>query len=167
MDILVYLTTALIPLVIGFIWYHPKVFGNIWMRLNGFTPDNMKKGNMPIMFGATYLFSLMMSLLITALVIHQAHLQSIVMNEEGLGKSGSEVQQLLDTFILKYGNNFRTFKHGMFHGAMAAIFFALPLVGINALFERRGFKYIFLHAGYWFISIMLMGGVLCQWIKLG
>lgn len=166
MNVVIYLSTALIPLLIGFIWYHPKVFGNAWMRWSGVTPDAEKSGNMLLIFGLTYLFSLMLSVVITVLVIHQAHLQSIVMNEPGLGQSGSEVQQFMDTFTTKYGGNFRTFKHGMFHGAIASIFFALPIVGIVSLFERRSFRYIFLHAGYWFVSITLMGGVLCAWVKL-
>lgn len=34
MDInwLVVLGTAFIPMVTGFIWYHPKVMGTVWMK---------------------------------------------------------------------------------------------------------------------------------------
>jgi hypothetical protein len=42
----------------------------------------------------------------------------------------------------------------------------LPLIGINSLFERKSFKYIFIHTGYWIISLALMGGVLCQFLPL-
>jgi len=38
---------------------------------------------------------------------------------------------------------------------------ALPIVGIPALFERKGFNYIAINAGYWIVSMALMGGVLC------
>ena len=36
---------GLIPLLVGFIWYNPKVFGTAWMNVNGFTdPEKMKEG---------------------------------------------------------------------------------------------------------------------------
>jgi hypothetical protein len=65
-----------------------------------------------------------------------------------------------------YGSEFRTFKHGVLHGAIAAIGFAMPIIGINALFERRGFKYIAIHTGYWILTLMIMGGILCQFTDL-
>lgn len=68
---------------------------------------------------------------------------------------------MLNGQVTDVTNKFRTFKHGSFHGIIGAIFFALPILGINALFERRGAKYIFLHLGYWVITMALMGGVIC------
>ena len=38
----VVLLSALIPLLMGFIWYHPKVFGNIWMRESGIIPNEAR-----------------------------------------------------------------------------------------------------------------------------
>ena len=37
--------------VIGFVWYHPKVFGSAWMRLTNLTPEAVEKGKrlMPVM----------------------------------------------------------------------------------------------------------------------
>jgi len=61
----------------------------------------------------------------------------------------------------KYGSNFRTFKHGAFHGILASLMLALPLIGINALFERKGFKYIAINVGYWIVSFAIMGGIVC------
>ena len=40
---------ALSILVIGFIWYHPKVFGTIWMKEIGMTEEKAKKGNIKYM----------------------------------------------------------------------------------------------------------------------
>jgi hypothetical protein len=51
------------------------------------------------------------------------------------------------------------------HGSMAGLFFALPILGINAIFERRGLKYTLLHTGYWVITLGLIGGVLCQTLE--
>ena len=62
----------------------------------------------------------------------------------------------------KYGSNFRTFKHGVLHGVIGAITIALPVIGINALFERRSFKYVLISGGYWIVTFMIMGGIICM-----
>lgn len=49
--------TALIPLLIGFVWYNPKVFGTAWMKEAGVTMEDGKKMNMPLVFGLTYFLS--------------------------------------------------------------------------------------------------------------
>ncbi len=59
------LVAAIVTLVVGFIWYHPKVFGTIWMKENNFTAEDLKKGNMLKIFGLTYLFSLMITMILT------------------------------------------------------------------------------------------------------
>ena len=61
----------------------------------------------------------------------------------------------------QYGQNFRTFKHGAFHGTLSGIFYAFPIIAINALFERRSWKYIWIHTGYWILTLALMGGTVC------
>ncbi|MFY9309226.1 MAG: DUF1761 domain-containing protein [Bacteroidia bacterium] len=68
---------------------------------------------------------------------------------------------MIKDFLAKYGNNFRTFKHGVFHGVMAGFTIALPILGTNAMFERKGFKYIAINVGYWIVCLALMGGVIC------
>lgn len=152
---------ALIPLIIGFIWYSKAVFGNTWMRVNRFTDADMKRGNMALIFILTYVFSFLLSFILSAMVIHQMTLFSIVASD----KSPEAKQWVMDA-MRNYGGNFRTFKHGAFHGTLLSIFFALPILGIPALFERRGWKYVLIHWGYWLVTLALMGGVLCQFIKL-
>jgi hypothetical protein len=75
----------------------------------------------------------------------------------------SEGAKYFKDFMSKHGSNFRTFKHGMFHGIMAGLFFVLPVMGTNALFERKGFKYIAVNCGYWILCLGIMGGIICQW----
>mgnify|MGYP000031247068 CR=1 FL=1 len=48
---------SLVTLLIGFIWYHPNVFGTAWMRAEGLTDEELKKGNMALIFGLTSLLS--------------------------------------------------------------------------------------------------------------
>ena len=153
---------ALIPLIIGFIWYHPKVFGTAWMNASGLTEEKLKGANMGLVFFLTYIFSCLLASALLSLTIHQLGFQSTLMNEEGFGKEGSEVMIYISDFISKYGNNFRTFKHGALHGTIGGIFLALPIVAVNALFERKSWKYIWINAGFWILSMMLMGGLVCQ-----
>ncbi|HNL85462.1 MAG TPA: DUF1761 domain-containing protein, partial [Chitinophagales bacterium] len=65
----------------------------------------------------------------------------------------------------RYGNEFRTFHHGALHGALSGLFLIFPVLSINALFERKSWKYIFINSGFWIISFALMGGIICQFIK--
>ena len=49
---------ALTPMLIGMIWYHPKAFGKAWMNSLGFSEEDLKKGNMAVTMGVTFLMSL-------------------------------------------------------------------------------------------------------------
>ena len=67
-------------------------------------------------------------------------------------------------FMADYGAAFRTFKHGALHGAMTGVLLAFPIVAINALFERKSWKYISIHAGYWIVTLSGIGAILCGWV---
>lgn len=150
---------ALIPLFTGFTWYHPKVFGTAWMKIVGLTEASMKGSNMAIIFGVTFLLGCMLASAVMLMVIHQFGFNSVMQ-----GDNSPATAEYMKHFFETYGNRFRTFKHGVFHGTIAGLFIALPILGINALFERRGFKYIAIHTGYWMLTLALMGGVLCAFM---
>lgn len=160
-NFLVLLAAAVIPMIIGFIWYHPKVLGTIWMQASGVTEDKLKSGNMALIFGLAFLLSFFMAFVIQFLVIHQMHAFSILGTQPDSSDPNSEASLMLKKFMELFGTSYRTFKHGALHGTMSGIFLAMPLVAITALFERRTFKYIAVHAGYWIICFGLMGGVIC------
>ena len=154
------LSTAIIPMLIGFMWYHPALLGKAWMQSAGISEEQLKGGNMAVIFGFCILFSVILATVIPMLVIHQSALMSLMMGENGTQTDPStnpDFKMLME----KYGHNFRTFKHGAFHGVLSALFFALPVLGIQAMFERKGAKYIFIHLGYWVITLALMGGIVC------
>ena len=152
---------ALIPLVIGFIWYNPKTFGNAWMKAAGLTEESLKEFNMVKVFILTYILSFMAGLLLQSMVIHQYAIYSILMNETGFGEKGSEIMLFIEDFMAKYGTNFRTFGHGAVHGTIGGLFLILPVLGINAMYERKGFAYIAINTGFWTLSLALMGGIIC------
>lgn len=150
------LVAALVPLLVGFVWYNPKVFGNAWLKSIGKTAEEMRGANMALIFGLTYLFSYMICLALGGIVVHQMAIGSLIAD----GSPELQAQGL--SFLEATGRRYNTFKHGAFHGVLAALFFALPVIGINALFERRGAKYIFIHLGYWVITLAGMGAIICH-----
>lgn len=159
----VLLGAALIPTIVGFIYYNPKIgLGKAWMSASGVTEEMTKTGNMAIILGVSLVLSVLLAVQMNFITIHQAHIYSSLMNQPGFGEEGSDVMLYIADFMSKYGQEFRTFKHGALHGTLSGLFFALPIFGINALFERKTFKYIAVHLGYWVITLALMGGVICQ-----
>lgn len=55
------IVAALSTFLIGGLWYSPLLFGKQWMSENNFTEDELKKSNMPKVFGLTFLFSFVMA----------------------------------------------------------------------------------------------------------
>ncbi|MEP6794388.1 MAG: DUF1761 domain-containing protein [Saprospiraceae bacterium] len=125
------LISTLIPMIVGFIYYHDKVFGKAWMDSMGFTKDTLKKGNMAVIFGV----SLLMSLLLSMFVLNYV---------DGPGQEGQ----------------FDSFKHGALHGVLLSLFVAMPVMVINGLFERKNFKNLAINILYWVITLALMGGTI-------
>ncbi len=154
---------ALIPLVVGFIWYNQKVFGNAWMVATGMTAESAKGANMPLVFGLTYLMSFIAAFLLQTMVIHQFGVMSLLVDEPGFNDPTSEIGMYFADFMSKFGDNFRTFKHGTLHGTITGLLFVTPIFTINALFERKGFKYIAINSGFWTVCLALMGGVICAY----
>jgi len=155
---LVILSTALVPLAVGALWYGP-LFGKVWMAEADMSEEKMAGANMMKIYGLALVFGMMLALGLTPIVIHQMGVFSTLQNL-GVETSGSEANLYLQDFLTKYGSEFRTFKHGAFHGLLSGIFVFLPVMGTNALFERRSWKYIFMNVGYWALSAAIMGGII-------
>jgi hypothetical protein len=153
------LVAALSTLPVGFIWFNPKVFGTIWMRESGMTEEKAKTANMFKVFGFVILFSIMAAFVMQFLVIHQLGALGMV----GGPDLALTAKPSYSEFMADYGHAFRTFKHGMLHGFMSGLFLALPIIGTNAMFEMKSWKYIFVHAGYWIVCFTIMGGILSAW----
>lgn len=151
---------ALSTLIVGFVWYHPKTFGTIWIKEAGLTPEALEKGNMLKIFGLTFIFSLMITIIEMALTIHQTGALGMIGGPELI----KEAQPSFTAFMTDYGTAYRTFKHGALHGFMSGLLFAFPMIAINGLFERKSWKYIFIHTGYWVTTLTIMGTIICGWI---
>ena len=132
---------AVIPLITGFIWYNPKVFGIAWMRESGMTEEKAKQMNPAKTYGLALILSFLAATFLWGVVM--------------IGGGGGEV----------HGTEpYLTFKHGAFHGVLTSIFIVLPVFWINALFEQKSFKYVAINMGYWIVTLAIMGGIINAWL---
>jgi hypothetical protein len=145
MNIYAILTASLVPMTVGFLYYHPSLLGAAWMRANGFSKETLKAPN-PMLYALTLVTSLMMSLFLWTWVT-------------GAGGADGGFQ----TIDPKDGHSFVTFQHGLVHGALISILFILPVFVTMSIFEKRGWNWAFVNWGYWAITCLLMCGILSAW----
>lgn len=126
-----FVIAVLIPMIMGFIWYHKAVFGKAWMADTGMTEEKAKEANMALTFG----LSLVMSALLAFFLINF---------NNGPGQEGE----------------FDTFGHGAFHGVFLGIVVVLPVFVTNGLFEQKSWRLVLINVAYWIVTFALMGGVL-------
>lgn len=162
-NMLIVALAALVPMSMGFLYYSPKTFGNVWMKVARVTEEQIKNGNKIKIFGTALLLSFMLSFFLFTLVVHQTDYYSLLAAEPGFNEEGSEIMNQIAAFMEQYGGYYRTFKHGALHGGLVGVFVALPILMTNGLFETKSLKYGFINAGYWVLTLSLMGGILCQW----
>jgi len=160
---LILFAAAIIPMLVGFFWYG-SLFEKTWMKVNGFTKESLSGGNMAVILGVSYVLSIILAGGLSGLTNHQNGVLQLFAMHPDYQTAGTEVGDLYKAVMDRFGDTHRTFGHGAIHGVLAAILLVLPLLGINALFERRGWKYIVLHVGYWAVTLALMGGIICQWM---
>lgn len=134
------LVASISTLVVGFIWYHPKVFGTIWMKEIGMTEEKAKNSNMALTLGLSVVLAFLAAFFIMMLVFTGGDPE----HPHGVAP-------------------FMTFKHGVLHGTMLALFIVLPVIVTNGLFEQRSFKYMMVVTGYWVVAFALMGGIINGW----
>ncbi|MBX2814943.1 MAG: DUF1761 domain-containing protein [Saprospiraceae bacterium] len=159
-----FFVAALIPLILGALWYNPVFgFGKAWIKSTGLLESELRQGNMALVFILVYVFGLFISEGLFPFVVHQASLTSLLTAHPEYGQDGSALIQSFTDFATAYKSVDRSFSHGALHGSIVGLTLALPILGINALFERKSWKYIGIHAGYWILTLALMGGVICKY----
>lgn len=58
LNYLAILLAALSTFLLGGLWYSPAAFGKAWMKENGFTEEDLKKGSMLKIFGLAFVLAL-------------------------------------------------------------------------------------------------------------
>jgi hypothetical protein len=135
---------ALIPMIMGFLYYHPKVMGSTWISANGFDRASMKPPK-----PALYLLALLCSFLL-----------AFFMWGWVTGAGGIDQMQVKDPVD---GHSYVTFQHGLAHGLIFSITVLMPIFITMKIFEARTWKWAFVNIGYWALTIMLMCGILSAW----
>ncbi len=131
---------AIVPMIIGFIWYNPKVFGIAWMRESGMTEEKAKQMNPGKTYGLALVFAFVLAFAVWPQVM--------------LGGGPGEAHGV---------EPYLTFKHGALHGALLGLMIVLPVFATNALFEQKSFKYVAINVGYWVVTLAIMGGIINAW----
>ncbi len=116
-------------LVMGFIWYHPKVFGTAWMAATGMTEEKAKEANMAKTFGISFVVACILAFYLN-------------------GPTTAHDPQSLSPFV-----------HGAFHGALVGFFVAMPPLLTNGLFEQRNMTGTLINIGYWIVTMAVIGGI--------
>jgi len=156
---LMLLAAAFIPFLIGFVWFHPQLFGgNTWDSLAKLSSEDRGPVS-KIKLLTTLLLNFFIAFAVYNVAFHQMGVFAMVGGDLELLKEGSAA-----AFLAEYGQMHRSFGHGMLHGAFpATFFFVLPVLGYVTIFEKKSFKYYLVYLGYWAVSLSLMGGFLCKW----
>lgn len=113
--------------VVGGIWYGP-VMGKRWMGAVGLTEDDIKQGNMAVIYGATFGFSLLASWTL-------AH----------TFQTYAELGGDLSVFVK------------VITGFGVALGFVVPAIGTNYLFSQKSKQLFFIDAFYWLLFYTAMG----------
>lgn len=138
MNWLALLTAAASALVIGSIYYHPKVFGNAWMKSAGLNEEKLKGGNMVVILGGAFVLAFILAFFIFFSI------------ESGHSTTGENLGH-------------KTFGHGMIHGIILAVMTAVPVIVVNGMFERKKAMNNLLHVGYWILTYAIMAGIVDAW----
>lgn len=160
------IVSALVPTVVGFLWYNKFTFEKPWMEGSGMTEEKMKSGNMAVIFGVSILFSFLLAFAMGGQATHDSGVMGSIYYDTGgtmQPEAGSELANWVDYYKANIAADSYNFKHGAAHGLLFGLFLILPIIVNNGLFERRGWKYILINAGYWIICLVLMGGIQAAW----
>lgn len=131
-NILAVIITALLPMVLGSLWYSPLLFGKTWMAMMGITKKNINKKSNSMT--NSYVIALIGALVTSYVLAH---------------------------FVDYLGAN--TFGLGMQTGFWVWLgFVATSMLG-TVIWEGKPWKLYLINAGYYFISLPLMGGILAVW----
>ena len=130
------LAAAVASMVVGFLWYGP-VFGKQWIALMGFTKEAMDAAKQKGMAKAYILMTV-----------------------------GSLVMAYVLAHGLTFGNAYLN-MYGVAAGLQGAFWywlgFVAPVLLGAVLWEGKSWKLWFLQAGYYLVSMLVMGAILASW----
>jgi hypothetical protein len=120
-------------MVVGFLWYSPKLFGKKWMAYMGYTPESMKEGQRQM--AKLYLLSFVASL-VTAYILSHVIVLSQYYYEYDWVMTG-----LTSAFFMWLG-------------------FVAPVQLTDVLFGGKKWGLFVINTGYQLVSLLVMGVIL-------
>jgi len=118
---------ALAGFLVGGIWYGP-VMGKKWMGAVGLSEEQIKQGNMGLIYGGAFAFSLLASWTLAHTFASYA----------AYGAELGVVAKVMTAFG-------------------AALGFIVPAIGTNYLFSQKSRALFFIDASYWLLFYIAMG----------
>jgi len=149
---------ALLPLIIGFVWYHPSVLGSKLAQING---EPLANNNSIGRVALIYVLSLLLAYILTLMSVHQSAIYQLFFMDPELANGNSEFNTFINDFMATYGDRHRSFGHGLIHGAEASLIFGLSFLGITTLMQGKPIKLIWIHLGFLVFTCSLMAGFIC------
>ncbi len=142
LNIFAIIVAALVPNVLGAIYYGP-LFGKPWLASLGFTKQDMEGRNEGLIYGSALLLSLVVSFFLK-------------FNIEFMHKNVNDAGEMIF-------NSFHQFGHGALHAGMFALTLVAPVIISLGLFQKSTGKNILLNVVFWVLCFALMGGILDAW----
>lgn len=139
MNWLAYFSAVIAQMLIGYIWFHPKVMGTYWAKANGLDFESLR----PTHLHRAMLFTLLYTLLFTFF---------LKINVTGPGQD-----------IAPDGHSYITFQHGLVHACILTLMVIVPVFGTPAQYEKRNWNWAICHVGYWFLRMAVACGILSMW----
>ncbi|MEM1119571.1 MAG: DUF1761 domain-containing protein [Bacteroidota bacterium] len=153
--------SAFIPIILGFIWYHPKVLGTKLAQTTGYSIEERTSNRTIGRLLLIYLFGILLSYVMTLISVHQVGVFQLFFMDPQFAEGTSEFNQVVNEFMDKYGDRHRTFGHGLLHGLEFSLCLGLSFFGTTAFMQGRPLKGIWIHLGFWLLSCGLVAGINC------
>jgi hypothetical protein len=160
----VQLLAALVPVVFGLIWYNPYLLGKVW-EMCGVPTVKMGTGKLALTVVLTYIAGYYIaSHVLGSIVIHQRGIYSMLAGNPDMHDKSSALYNTVQGLMDKYGTNYRTFKHGAYHGFFTGLYLVLPILLVTGLIESKRVCSVLVHAAFWTACLAVMGGIICQYM---
>ena len=141
-NIIAIIVAALIPNIIGAIYYGP-LLGKKWLSSLNFTSEDLKGRNEPLIYGTALLLSFIVAFFLKFI---------IELTHKEVGENGE----------LVFGS-FHTIGHGALHGAGLAIGLVLPIIIALGLFQKTKTSNVVINCVFWLLCFSIMGSIVDAW----
>ena len=122
-----------VNMVVGFVWYAPQLFGTAWMKMNGLSKKETEENWMQPML------AMLVLAFVTAYVLRH-----------------------FVVYSTNFNPTYSATSVGFLTGLWAWIGFVAPVMGANYMFSRRRKKLLAIDAGYYLVTLPIMGIILAR-----